>query len=287
MPRVSELVAFCGSARFEIWCRPVPGCTDLEAVRCHFGLLDRHWWIVTSAEVCWDVTRNVIRLSSVYCVVSELVVLSGTPTRRRLLVASLYSVEESNLRAFDTYYSPNPHYSSYSISSDCHRFTPLFGARLVALSSSLQDLEFGTILEPWFRLSWKCEVVVVFVYFCDFRPVVSSVILNAEGLQLMAEDNQAQRSSLDQKCSTQISSRSEISSEHSAQLRSSEQILIGYSIHRRVLSSSTSSVLNKGRIWLKFPRLRHMKLIMHHQQLSRHLEFARPRSNRFENSQTD
>ncbi|KZV36931.1 hypothetical protein F511_16626 [Dorcoceras hygrometricum] len=35
---------------------------------------------------------------------------------------------------------PNPYCSSYSISFDCRRFTPSFGARLVALSSSFQDL---------------------------------------------------------------------------------------------------------------------------------------------------
>ncbi|KZV48180.1 NB-LRR type disease resistance protein Rps1-k-2 [Dorcoceras hygrometricum] len=67
-------------------------------------------------------------------------------------------------RAFDT------HCLSYPISFDCR--PPPFGARLVALDSSLQDLYFGTTLEPLVDLYSGRDVVGVFEHFCDFQPIV-------------------------------------------------------------------------------------------------------------------
>ncbi|KZV24617.1 hypothetical protein F511_37407 [Dorcoceras hygrometricum] len=97
---------------------------------------------------------------------------SLTPLRRRLVVASWYSIEESDLRAFDTYCSSNPYCSSYSISFDCRRFAPPFRARLVTLGSSLQDISFGTTLEPWVDLSSEHDVVEAFDHFRNFRLIV-------------------------------------------------------------------------------------------------------------------
>ncbi|KZV44621.1 hypothetical protein F511_33029 [Dorcoceras hygrometricum] len=102
----------------------------------------------------------------------KLVVMSGTPVRRRLVV-----VRSESLRY--VYYSPNSYCSSYSISFECRQFTPPFGEWLVALSLPLQDCSFGTILEPWVGVLRECEVVAAFEHLRDSRPIVSSVLLNA------------------------------------------------------------------------------------------------------------
>ncbi|KZV58462.1 hypothetical protein F511_23507 [Dorcoceras hygrometricum] len=75
-------------------------------------------------------------------------------------------------RAFDMYYFSIPHCSSYSISSNCHRFTPPLGAGLVALSSSLLDLLIGIISETWAGCSRRCDESRAFEHFRDFRPIV-------------------------------------------------------------------------------------------------------------------
>ncbi|KZV52843.1 7-deoxyloganetin glucosyltransferase-like [Dorcoceras hygrometricum] len=52
---------------------------------------------------------------------------------------------------------PNPYCSSCSISFDCRQFTPPFGVRSMALSSSPLDLLIGTILETWTGCSRRCD----------------------------------------------------------------------------------------------------------------------------------
>ncbi|KZV35960.1 cation-transporting atpase plant [Dorcoceras hygrometricum] len=52
------------------------------------------------------------------------------------------------------------------------RFKPPFGAKLVALGSSLQVLPFDTTLEPWVDLSREREVFEAFKHFRDYRPIV-------------------------------------------------------------------------------------------------------------------
>ncbi|KZV58342.1 pentatricopeptide repeat-containing protein chloroplastic-like [Dorcoceras hygrometricum] len=68
-------------------------------------------------------------------------------------------------------FTPNP------ISSDFHGFMSSLRARLVALSSSLQDRSFGTTLESWGGLSSGHDVVVAFRPFRDFQPDGSPVPL--------------------------------------------------------------------------------------------------------------
>ncbi|KZV40554.1 protein FLUORESCENT IN BLUE LIGHT, chloroplastic [Dorcoceras hygrometricum] len=70
-----------------------------------------------------------------------------------------------------TFTVPKPLLFIVPYSFDCHRFMPPFGARLVALGSSLQDLSFDTALEPWVYLSRKHDVVEAFEHFRDFRSI--------------------------------------------------------------------------------------------------------------------